>query len=1066
MNFPLIGKASRAFFLCYFLFLAHSASALTVVPFNHAVTGTETWTKEAGPYVVQNMSIASGGVLTINPGTIVKIAQGVGIGVAGTLVAVGTPTDPIVFTSLKDDAQGDDSNGDGSATTPQPGDWTGIITYTGGITHITNATLTYGGGYGGSTLFATLQNEGGVLDVADSTATNTQYIALQESSGTTNLDHVTLVAPQYVLYMTGGSLAATSTIFNGGTGGGTIDIFHGDGQVTIHQSVINIVRSFGVYSPTSIAVDMTQNYWGDPSGPTVSDNPSGIGASIAGNVLYRPFLGEDPTKGCVINCNSNVLFLPGIEASRLYAMDDPNCTLINCENQLWEPNRNDDVRKLFLDKEGKSTAAYDIYTRDVVDEVNVTNNTPIPDANIYKSFLVDLRAWKDTDHIIADYSVVPYDWRLSLNEILNNGYQYHDGTISYNNHFGATTSPYILQELRRLVASSRNGKVTIIAHSNGGLLTKALIKRLEDTHDPVLEKIDKIIFVDVPQLGTPEAIGALLHGYDQGLPKDWFPLILTPEVARSFASTSPMPYHLLPSAGYFNGDGITVRTPPVTFDNGVLTQQFINSYGHEIGNASELHNFLLGSEGRTPPAADDIIHPSVLDPSILAYAEGVHQDLDDNWVLPPSISLYQIGGWGKETVDGIRYWTGTECARTGLFGALCLEYGPKLQYTPEMVIDGDGTVVTPSALAMSTSTANVARYWVNLFDYNENNIDRKHADILEVPTLRNFIKDNILTQATTSLPTYIEASTPLVISDKRLRYFLHSPLTLSAQDAFGNEISASTSTIPKANYERFGEVQYISLPASSHPTLVLNGLAQGSFTLEIQEVQGDTITATTTFAGIPSATSTVVTMNFTNGTIANAGALQIDEDGNGSIDLALSPKLGAIVTTPPPDLTPPEALLSFATETQTLLITGQDASSSISVLATSTSTTITDASGNTLRIPFLQYKEKNRRIILAFNKLVYNGNTTTIATTTLKYKWNTNKKGEYTMFATYIKTASSTTEAHYRPKKNITVIMTKATDFDDTDNDDNCDDRPIKQKLPGMVVLGIQTSHGNINVNY
>jgi len=70
------------------------------------------------------------------------------------------------------------------------------------------------------------------------------------------------------------------------------------------------------------------------------------------------------------------------------------------------------------------------------------------------------------------------------------------------------------------------------------------------------------------------------------------------------------------------------------------------------------------------------------------------------------------------------------------------------------------------------------------------------------------------------------------------------------------------------------------------------------------------------------------------------------------------------------------------------------------------------------------------------------------------------------MFAAYIKTGSSTVEAHYRPKKNITIVMIKPIDLDDSDNDDDSDNRPMKQKLPGMVAPGLQTNHGSININY
>ncbi len=57
-------------------------------------------------------------------------------------------------------------------------------------------------------------------------------------------------------------------------------------------------------------------------------------------------------------------------------------------------------------------------------------------------------------------------------------------------------------------------------------------------------------------------------------------------------------------------------------------------------------------------------------------------------------------------------------------------------------------------------------------------------------------------------------------------------------------------------------------------------------------------------------------------------------------------------------------------------------------------------------------------------------------------------------------------ESHYRPKKNITVIMQKPIDLDDSDEDDDADARPVKTKLTGFVVPAIQTQLGKINVNY
>ncbi|MCK5941282.1 MAG: hypothetical protein KAI24_04860 [Planctomycetes bacterium] len=135
--------------------LAAAAAAQTPILLNGQV-----WDGNGGPLLAGQVyhvistggscgiSVPSGQTLTVQPGAIVKV--GGCLLVSGDLQAVGTPTQPIVWTSIEDDSFGGDTNGNGALTVPARGDWDTIELF--GTMTMEHCRIRYGGRNNGAAL--------------------------------------------------------------------------------------------------------------------------------------------------------------------------------------------------------------------------------------------------------------------------------------------------------------------------------------------------------------------------------------------------------------------------------------------------------------------------------------------------------------------------------------------------------------------------------------------------------------------------------------------------------------------------------------------------------------------------------------------------------------------------------------------------------------------------------------------------------------------------------------------------------------------------------------------------
>jgi parallel beta-helix repeat protein len=231
-----------------------TASFAAYTPVSGSISANTDWTVAGSPYyVINDVTVSSGATLTIDPGVVVKFAQGKSLRINGALEASGNAFNKIYFTDFRDDTVGGDTNGDGSATSPAPGWWSYMYIPANASANIDYCEIRYAGK---STSNALFKQGAGVFALSNSVIEDSASSGLGMSSVTSpatvtgNVFRNNRYQGAYISSLSAALNFTSNTISGNGSGGTTYDgiwLLDTGSFVTFSGNTVSDHPSFGLY---------------------------------------------------------------------------------------------------------------------------------------------------------------------------------------------------------------------------------------------------------------------------------------------------------------------------------------------------------------------------------------------------------------------------------------------------------------------------------------------------------------------------------------------------------------------------------------------------------------------------------------------------------------------------------------------------------------------------------------------------------------------------------------------------------------------------------------------------